>query len=85
MLLCGGYYSATTLHNLTTGQTIDDPAGYYDAMASRAYGDRKIRYMDLKIEVLEKERMAQQGVSDAISTGRSSGSGVYVSASELNR
>lgn len=46
-------YHEITLHNITSGRTIEDPEEYYDGIINRKYGQEKIHYMDLKIELLE--------------------------------
>ena len=52
------YYSIGTknfndviLHNLTDGNSIDDPVDYYDRLADRYYGATKLYYMDLSIDI----------------------------------
>jgi hypothetical protein len=77
-------YSITTLHNLTTGQTINDPEEYYNKMANRYYGQSKIHYMNLASEVMGKEIVAMKGISDMLSTGTHSGAGAFVDANTLN-
>ena len=77
-------YSETTLHNITTGKYITDPADYYDSLAYRAWGDSRIHYMDLESEVRKYELYAMQGVVDMLSKGSHSGAGAFVDASRLN-
>ena len=55
----GGYnYNITTLHNLTTGRTIEEPYDYYDKMADRYYGNTKLAYLKLALEVSEESLYA---------------------------
>ncbi len=77
-------YSVTTLHNLTTGETIEEPFDYYNTLASRGYGQSKMYYMDLANEAREKELVAMRGLSDVLSSGSHSGAGAYVSSEILN-
>lgn len=78
-------YSATTLHNITTGKYITDPSGYYDSLAYRSWGDSRIHYMNLESEVRKYEIYAMQGVVDMLSKGSHSGVGTFVDSSRLNR
>ncbi|MCI8595124.1 MAG: S-layer homology domain-containing protein [Oscillospiraceae bacterium] len=42
-----------TLHNISTGQQITDPVNYYEKLINRSYGQSKLNYLDLQLEVLE--------------------------------
>ncbi len=77
-------YSMTTLHNITTGQTIHNPSKEYDELARRAYGAKHLMYNDLAIQALEAEAACIDGVHSVITTGRNTGKGVYVDAATLN-
>ena len=77
-------YSVTTLHNLTTGETITEPFDYYNKLADRYVGASKIAYMNKASEARQQELLAMRGLSDALSTGSHSGAGAYVSAATLN-
>ena len=77
-------YSVTTLHNMTTGETIEEPFDYYNKLADRAYGASKSYYMGLANTARGKELVAMRAFSDVLKTGSHSGEGAYVSAAELN-
>ena len=77
-------WSKTTLHNITTGKTIKDPEAYYDSLASGAWGANRIKYMNLKTEVMTKELVCMREYSNILKTGTHSGAGVYVDARTLN-
>lgn len=79
-----GKFIKITLHNLSTGQTINNPSKEYDALSNRAYGGSKLRYMDLYIEALEAENDCIDGIMGVINTGRNTGKGVYVDPDTLN-
>lgn len=77
-------YYETTLHNITKGKTITNPEDYYDRLADSAWGANKLHYMDLKSDVLGARVQCLKGISDGLSTGASTGTGVFVPASTLN-
>ncbi len=77
-------WSATTLHNITTGRTIKDPEEYYDKQASAAWGANRLKYMNLKSEVMAKELVCMREYSNILKTGKHSGAGAYVDARTLN-
>ncbi len=54
-------YSRLTYHDMTTGQTIKDARSHFDTMIDRAYGAKKLNYMDMKIAMLTHISDAMQG------------------------
>lgn len=74
-------YSVTTLHNLKTGETIEDPYEYYERLAERSGSGA---YMSIANTVFSMEMNAMKGLSSVLSSGTHSGKGAYVSAAELN-
>lgn len=64
-------YNDITLHNLTTGETINDPVRYYTKLADRTYGMAKIPYLELASEVLDH-------------LGNEQTNGIYVSSDVLD-
>lgn len=78
------YYYNTTMDNLTKGKSIADPADYYDILSDRYYGQERIDYMNLSLEVMKKESIALQNIKSMLTNGTHSGEGAYVSASMLN-
>ena len=77
-------YDFTTLHNLTDGTVIRDPADYYSDTADRYYGSSRLHYLDLYGEILQQELEAMKGIADVLKTGKHSGKGAYVDAETLN-
>lgn len=63
-------YNDVTLHNLTTNQMIRDPVRSYDSLIERQYGANRMKYMDLKLEILEHLAAEQTD-------------GIYISAEAL--
>lgn len=78
-------FSVVTLHNLTTGKTIEDPESYYDTLANRAYGATKINYMKLKTEALEHLVTARQAMVSVLQNGENTAGGNFASAEYLNQ
>lgn len=78
------YYYETTLHNITKGKTITNPADYYDRLADSAWGANKLHYMDLKSDVLGARGQCLNGIKEGLISGASTGTGVFVPASTLN-
>lgn len=78
-------YTVVTLHNLTQNKSIEDPANYYNNQASRAYGNSKTRYWNLRDEVLECQSKMLEDLVDILKTGNSTGSTIYVSPEILNQ
>ena len=77
-------YHQTTLHNITTGEEIPDPAAYYEMMGDRYWGGRKLSYMNQAQWILSLEEKALEGILSVMETGENTGIGVYVDANELN-
>lgn len=77
-------YTATTLHNITTGDTVEEPFDYYNKLADRQVGQSKMYYMNMANDARAKELVAMQNYSDYLKTGTHSGAGAYVSAADLN-
>lgn len=78
-------YNVTTLHNLTKGTTIINPANYYNEQANRSYGNSKIHYWDLSSEVLEHQKEMLNAMKSVLQTGVDTGKGTFVSPDVLNQ
>lgn len=78
-------YRIVTLHNLTQDKVITDPADYYQSLADRKYGMEKIKYINLKGEVLAHSVEMSEAILSVLETGKNTGNGVYVNAATLNR
>ena len=78
-------YDAWILHNLTTGETINDPVDYYDACADYWYGAKKNMYMDLTIEAIDVQIKVLEAVTQILKSGQNTTTGVFVNADRLNK
>lgn len=78
-------YDAWILHNLTTGETINDPVNYYDACADYWYGAKKNMYMDLTIEALDVQIKMLDAVTNILKSGQNTTTGVFINADSLNK
>lgn len=78
-------HSAVTLHNLTTGKTIEDPESYYDKLVSRSYGQQKLHYWDLQIEMMEHLQTALNAMASVLKGGANTATGNFASAEYLNQ
>ena len=77
-------YCVTTLHDLSTGDTIEDPSSYYEKTAKRYYGASALHYLDLAIEVGENQEIALKALQSIWKNGSDNGGGAYVDANYLN-
>ena len=77
-------WSEVTLHNMTKGTVISDPADYYQTQANRAYGASKIQYLNLANEVLGHHMKMLSAMSSILKGGSNTYDGVYVDAATLN-
>lgn len=77
-------YCVTTLHDLSTGDTIEDPSSYYEKTAKRYYGASALHYLDLAIEVGENQEIALKALQSIWKGGSDNGGGAYVDANYLN-
>ena len=78
-------YSETTLHNLTRGTYVEEPADYYEWLSNLYTGTTKLMYLMLKGDVLKNVLICQRGIMDMWTKGTHSGEGVYVDAATLNQ
>ncbi len=77
-------YSIVTLHNITTGETIDSPDDYYGQLAKRSYGSSRLKYYDMIQEVLTVKQNMLIAMQEILITGNNPGTGTYVSPEILN-
>lgn len=78
-------YSIVTLHNLTQNRTIEDPDNYYSKLANRAYGNERIHYWDLSIDVQEHYQEALKAMLSVLQSGKNTGRGTFVNSETLNQ
>ena len=64
---------------------ISNPEKYYDTELNRLYGQSKLKMYDNKIKCLEMQKKALKEAQNYLTTGKNTGSGVVVTAAELNR
>lgn len=77
-------YNVAILHDLATGDTIEDPMSYYNKMADRYYGANKTHYWDLATEAGEYQVKALKALQNIWKGGSDNGGGAYVGADYLN-
>lgn len=78
-------YSVITLHNLTQGTTIADPAQYYNNLIDRAYGQNKLNYYNLYEDFLGHYQTALNAMVSVLQGGGNTASGSFVNAEYLNQ
>ncbi|MCR5040831.1 MAG: dockerin type I repeat-containing protein [Clostridia bacterium] len=77
-------YSVSTLHNITTGETIEDPYTYFGELADTYWGGWSLYYSDWQIRVKKWEVEAMDCIYDIWTTGSHTGFSHYVDGSEMN-
>ena len=78
-------WSQVTLHNMTKGTKITDPADYYENQADRAYGANKLHYMELQSEVQGHHFKMLSAMSSVLKNGANTYDGVFVDGATLNQ
>lgn len=78
-------YNVVTLHNITKGTKITNPADYYENLANRAYGATKLHYMELQSEVQGHYFKMLSAMSSILGGGSNTYDGVFVDANTLNQ
>lgn len=78
-------HSVVTLHNLTTGKTIEDPESYYDKLVSRSYGQQKVHYWDLQTDMMDHLQTALNAMLSVLKGGANTATGNFVNAEYLNQ
>ena len=78
-------WSVVTLHNMTKGTKITDPADYYDNQADRAYGANRLHYMELQSEVQGNHFKMLSAMSSVLKGGKNTFDGVFIDADTLNK